>query len=308
MFKKAIEKTKKKDASTCQWLKDNEPLEHWARFKFDPTLKSDNNTNNFVESFNNAIVKHGGRPLYTMLEEIRKIVGSRFDKCFQLASSWESKVTPYVEKKLRMVEVESRNCINIVPAGRGEFDVLEGSTNFTVRLTEHFCDCQKWQISGLPCKHAARCILRMNHSLDDYCSHWFSTEKYKNLYDAIIHPISDPCMWGDTTLPVLDPPYELRKRGRPEKHQRRESTSVIPPEGRKRFSSGTKRCKICKQMGHNKSTCGKPRDENGILLSKYKRKQKQKQKQPVGRPRKSQKLSQATEAGSSPPTQSSQAM
>ena len=91
-------------------------------------------------------------------------------------------------------------------------------------------------------------------------------------------------------MPVVDPPYELRKMGRPEKHQRNESTSVIPPEGRMRFSSGTKRCKTCKQMGHNKSTCGKPRDENGFLLAKYKRKQKQL----VGRPRKSQKLSQGT--------------
>ena len=29
--------------------------------KFDISLKSDDNTNNFVESFNNAIVKHKGR-------------------------------------------------------------------------------------------------------------------------------------------------------------------------------------------------------------------------------------------------------
>jgi len=61
-----------------------------------------------------------------MLKEIRKIVRSRFDKWFQLASTWKSKVTPYAEKKLRMIEVESRFCSNIVLAGRGEFDVLEG--------------------------------------------------------------------------------------------------------------------------------------------------------------------------------------
>jgi len=226
-----------------------------------------------------------------------------------MASSWDNKVTPHVEKKLRMIEVDSRNYSNIVPAGRGEFDVLEGSTNFTVRLTDHFCNCKKWQISGLPCKHAARCILRMNQQLDDYCSQWFSTQKYRNLYDGIIHPISDPCMWGETTLPVLDPPHELRKRGRPEKHQRRESNSVIPGEGRKTFPTGTKRCKTCKQMGHNKSTCGRPRDENGILLEKYKRKRKQIKSGKVGRPSKSQKLSSNTQAGSSvAPTQSSQVM
>ncbi|KAJ8435160.1 hypothetical protein Cgig2_007781 [Carnegiea gigantea] len=33
-----------------------------ARFKFDQTLKLDDNTNNFTESFNNAIMKHRGKP------------------------------------------------------------------------------------------------------------------------------------------------------------------------------------------------------------------------------------------------------
>jgi len=41
-----MEKIKEKDASAYHWLKNNEPLEHWARIKFEPTLKSDENTNN----------------------------------------------------------------------------------------------------------------------------------------------------------------------------------------------------------------------------------------------------------------------
>jgi len=71
-----------------------------------------------------------GIPLYTMLEEIRKILRSRFDKRFQLTSSWESKVTCYVEKKLTMIEVESRNCSYIALDGRGEFDVLRVEPTF----------------------------------------------------------------------------------------------------------------------------------------------------------------------------------
>ena len=70
-----MDKIKEKVASACHWLKDNETLQHWARIKFDEALKSDDNTNNFVESFNNAIVQHRGNPVYNMLEEIRKTVG-----------------------------------------------------------------------------------------------------------------------------------------------------------------------------------------------------------------------------------------
>ena len=61
-------------------------------------------------------MKHKVKPVYNMLEEIRKIVGSRFDRRFQLAASWDGKVTPYMEKKLRMTEIEARNCSNIVAA------------------------------------------------------------------------------------------------------------------------------------------------------------------------------------------------
>jgi len=52
-----MEKIKKKDASIYHWLKNNKPLEQWAMIKLDPSLKSDDNTNNFVESYNNAIAK-----------------------------------------------------------------------------------------------------------------------------------------------------------------------------------------------------------------------------------------------------------
>ncbi|KAJ8425365.1 hypothetical protein Cgig2_015079 [Carnegiea gigantea] len=211
VFRKAMYKIKDKDISAFHCLRDNEPLEHWARFKFDQTLKVDDNTNNFVESFNNAIVKHRGKLTYTMLEEITKLIRARFEKRFQISADWDGKVTPFVEKKLKKVELESRNCCNLVPTARGEFDVREGSTNFTVKLADHYCDCQRWQVSGIPCKHAARCILRLNHKLDDYCYPWFNVESYRKLYNGIIHPIPDSCFWGASERPALDPPFELRR-------------------------------------------------------------------------------------------------
>ena len=57
-------------------------MEHWTRFKFDQTLKVNDNTNNFVESFNNTIVKHRGKLTSAMLEEIKKLIGAKFDKRF----------------------------------------------------------------------------------------------------------------------------------------------------------------------------------------------------------------------------------
>ena len=106
----------------------------------------------------------------------------------------------------------------------------------------------------------------MNQKLEDYCAHWFLVEKYRKLYDGIIHPIPDSCMWGETSLLRLDPPFELRKKGRPQKYKRRESIAVIKLQGRLRYGSDTKRCKNCRQLGHNTLTCESPRDANGNFI------------------------------------------
>ena len=236
-----MEQIKQQDAVAYHWLRDTASLEHWARFKFDQTLKCPDNTNNFVEGFNHAILNFRGKPVSTMLEDIRKLVGGRFVKRFEKAQSWEGKVVPYVDKQLKLIEGESRNCSSIIHAGRGEFDVTEGKTNFTVRLSDRFCDCQRWQISGIPCKHVARCILRVKHKLEDYCDDCFKVENYRKLYDTIVHPISAPTMWESRTLPQLDTPYSQVKKGRPEEHMRRDPQPLPPAIGTTSFGSGTTR-------------------------------------------------------------------
>ncbi|KAJ8428142.1 hypothetical protein Cgig2_011515 [Carnegiea gigantea] len=277
--------------ATLHWLRDNEPLEHWARFKFDVNLKCADNINNFVKSFNNAITKLREKLMLIMLEEITKLIS----ECILLGGKghticWKKK------KKLRLIEEDSRNCLSVVHAAKGEFDVVEGCTNCTVKLRDQFCDCKRCQITGLPCKHSARCILRIKGKLEDYCAPWFSTENYRKLYDNIIHPIFDLCI------------------GRPEKLKRRESQSwsqVPQAEGQgNRHFFGTKRCKQCKQLGHNNLTYGRPRDESGRLVERYKRKNIT-SRRPVGRPRKTPRATPGTSARTltstvAAPSQSSQ--
>jgi len=189
-----------------------------------------------------------GKPVFTMLEDIRKLVGGRFIKRFEKAQSWEGKVVPCVEKQLKLIKGKSRNCSSIIHAGKGEFDVTEGEfdvtegkTNFIVRLGDRFCDCQSWQISRIPCKHEARCILRIKDMLEDYCDDCFKVENYRKLYDTIVPPIYAPTMWESRTLPQLGAPYSQVKKGRPEEHKRRDSKPLPPAIGTTSFGSGTTR-------------------------------------------------------------------
>jgi len=58
-------------------------LEQWARHKFNHSLKCPDNITNFVESLNERIEMLRHKPMFTLLEEIRrkfmKIIAIRFD-------------------------------------------------------------------------------------------------------------------------------------------------------------------------------------------------------------------------------------
>ncbi|KAJ8435430.1 hypothetical protein Cgig2_013928 [Carnegiea gigantea] len=155
-------------------LRNTEKIELWARFKFDTNLKCDDNTNNFVKSFNHAIIKFRGLPILTMVEEIRKLTGSRFMKRFKKLQKWNGRLVPFVHKKLLITEMESRNC-----------------THLSQQL-----------------------------------------------------------------------PHKV-------------------------LGSGTTKCKTCKHLGYNATTCGRPRDEHGRLLTKRKRRPIEgRVPKPRGRPKK----------------------
>ncbi|KAJ8437329.1 LOW QUALITY PROTEIN: hypothetical protein Cgig2_015060 [Carnegiea gigantea] len=142
VYLKAMDKIKKKEHVVYHWLRDSEPLEHWARFKFDTNLKFDDNTNNFAESFNNAITKLKGKPMSTMLEDIGKVVGAKFIERMHLVGRERSHHL-LKKKKLTLIEEEFRNYLSVVHTGKGDFDVVEGCINFTVKLRDQFCNCKR---------------------------------------------------------------------------------------------------------------------------------------------------------------------
>jgi len=46
------------------------------------------------------------------------------------------------------------------------FDVIDHEdTNYNVDLNRVVCVCGQWEISGIPYKHAARCLLYFNYKL-----------------------------------------------------------------------------------------------------------------------------------------------
>jgi len=280
IFTRSMEAIKRESKRAYEWLMD-EPVEHWARYTFDPEVKCPDNTTNFVESFNGKIEKFRYKPIFTLLEAVRRKFMKTIADRGSIAKQWKGKVVPRVKILLQKIAKESRAC-RLTPAGRGIYEVIEGATQFTVDINTHCCDCMTWNISGIPCKHAARCILSERLELESFVHEAYSVDRYKQIYDVCMKPIPDPIFWEDRELPKIGPPPIDIKRGRPQTERRRDVT-----EKRKEYSrSNTLKCSICKQFGHNKRS----HREDGVLqILKGKDKpsyQEKRGKRKVGRPRK----------------------
>ncbi|KAF5190604.1 hypothetical protein FRX31_019809, partial [Thalictrum thalictroides] len=83
-----------------------------------------------------------------------------------------------------------------------------------------------------------------------YCSPYFTVAAYKDVYEGSIKPILHETDWCKTTEEI-QPPIRPRAPGRPPMNRRRGlDEGPIQYSGKRQH-----RCTICKEYGHNKTTC-----------------------------------------------------
>ena len=229
------------------------PLEQWARHKFDPRVKSDHITNNLVESFNHWIGSARSKPILSLVDSIRVKMMGILHKRFEKGNTWPNKVAPTVMKKLVKIKQDARLCK--VTFGGGEaYEVMDEGRINIVNLGTRTCCCKVWDISGVPCKHAAAVITSKRMSIEDYCDSYYSNGRYIMAYGEIIQPIHDESMWPEAPGDAVQPPPLRRMPGRPRKNRVREEDEGAAATSIMRRSN-TVRCCICKEIGHNKRTC-----------------------------------------------------
>lgn len=168
-----------------------------------------------------------------------------------VAEQWpDDGICPNVVQMLRVITKDSR-VTQAYPSGRGNYEVHDGRAKLPVSLTERTCACGRWQLSGIPCKHAVKAILHEGKEPKDYVSDWFSVAKYKEAYAGNIAPVPDQEQWPlNSNIPQLIAPTMKRGIGRPSRNRKREEG-----EQRKGKRSTTVTCGKCKGYGHNSVTC-----------------------------------------------------
>ncbi|GJW81690.1 60S ribosomal protein L34, partial [Tanacetum coccineum] len=140
------------DPEAKQWLVDRNP-NSWCRafFKMDRGCAA--YENGISESYHNSIRIARGKPLITMLEEIRVYLMQRLYSMHNLATNLVDSITPSIRKEIERLK-HSQRYWTVYPCGDNVFEVRKGDDSYGVNIENRTCACKWWDLSGVPCVHA----------------------------------------------------------------------------------------------------------------------------------------------------------
>uniref|UniRef100_A0A2N9H0P7 SWIM-type domain-containing protein n=1 Tax=Fagus sylvatica TaxID=28930 RepID=A0A2N9H0P7_FAGSY len=228
----------------------------WARHAFPHYLKCDMLLNNICETFNSKIVVARTKPVMTMLETIRRYLTTRIQKNRDAMLKYQGLICPRIQEKLQKCKEESKGC---TPKwGRGNmYMVTSDGKKYIVDIVKKSCACNKWDLTGIPCKHVVRAISYKGHNTEDYVDDYFKKKTYMRVYSHLIQPCNGLDFWPIAVGDLVLPPIHRKQPGRPKRMHRRRDPNEHQNSHKLKWNQNSLRCGQCHQIGHNKRSCKK---------------------------------------------------
>ncbi|KAL0448493.1 UNVERIFIED_CONTAM: hypothetical protein Slati_1405700 [Sesamum latifolium] len=203
---------------------NDKPAFQWSRSHFSETSQCDMLLNNVCETFNSCILDAREKPILTMLEWIREYIMRRMQQNRDRSNTkWKHKLCPKIQQILQKQASKVSDCMPIKADDlHYQVSCFDGSQH-CVDLGAKSCSCRKWQLSGIPCKHACCAIYHKKSDPIDYITDCYSVDTYRRVYEPAIQPMSHEGLWSDSLIIPPLPPNFGRGPGRPAKARRREA-------------------------------------------------------------------------------------
>ncbi|XP_058185842.1 uncharacterized protein LOC131303070 [Rhododendron vialii] len=170
-----------------KWVEDNNP-KHWSNAFF-PYKRWDKMYTNLAECFNSWIL-----PLREL--DIIQFMMGHVSKTNELllhkhteVRKWKLPVGKEIEKETKKSQEYARKFThrNSSPI---EFIVANDTRKlYAVKLIPRHCSCLAWQMSGIPCAHAARAIQSSGFSIYDMVDPFLKKEMQMAIYDNTMSPV-----------------------------------------------------------------------------------------------------------------------
>ncbi|XP_022033091.2 uncharacterized protein LOC110934216 [Helianthus annuus] len=260
-FEKEMDALKSFNSECHLWL-SNIPPKHWSRSHFSGRATSDMLLNNMCEVFNSKILEGRDKPIIAMLEFIREYCMRRIVNVLQLIERSDGLLTPYATELFEEIKKDATR-YTIIWNGEGHYQVTGGVNQYVVNMEQRTCSCRRWELNGIPCRHAVAAIWnRASHGQvglpESFVHPVYRMDRWKQVYTFKVYPINGKSMWPRSLLPTtITPPYYHKSVGRPKKTRRKAASELEDiTKGRRLRKVGTSgTCGKCGNTGHNSRSC-----------------------------------------------------
>ncbi|KAG8368016.1 hypothetical protein BUALT_Bualt15G0001400 [Buddleja alternifolia] len=233
-FSKRFSELTNLDDDVAEWFSDKSP-KHWCKAFFNIYPKCDMLLNNCCETFNGNILPARELPILSMLEWIMEYLMKRLQVNRDRAKSaikWKGHLCPKIKTIIDKNIGKMGGCVPI-KSDDMHYQVRcldDDGEQFTVDLEKMICGCRRWELSGIPCKHACSAIQCQGLRILDFVDKCYTVDTYKKVYAPPIMPINGRNEWkkSDFTPPL--PPNDGRSSGRPCTARRMEVDEVQPKQ------------------------------------------------------------------------------
>ncbi|KAK9078780.1 hypothetical protein SSX86_002838 [Deinandra increscens subsp. villosa] len=234
-----------------------------ASNKLEGRSTSDILLNNLCEVFNRQLTGGRDKPIITCLEYIREYLMKRIAGVHKLIAKCEGPLTPNATKILEGIKSEANNYL-VSWNGANKFQVSGPRGNqCVVDVDLKTCSCRKWELTGIPCRHAVAVNWEMaRYRLEvgipeTWVSEVYWLDTWKKVYAHTIDPINGRDMWPQSACPTtLVPPKHHKQVGRPKKARKKsKDEQVVEKNGKMSRRGNSVRCTNCNNRGHNKRSC-----------------------------------------------------
>ncbi|XP_021721321.1 uncharacterized protein LOC110688869 [Chenopodium quinoa] len=229
--------------------------ENFCRAFLSTDIKTDAITSNIAETFNGYIINARTKHLLHMLEEIKSNLMHRMIQKKQPMEKCTSVFCPRIQTKLDHKKDKAAMC-EVLPSTMKLFNVTCFTYQVVVNLETMSCTCKKWDMLGIPYKHAIACIFFLNREAEEFVHQCYTKESYMTAYAGSIPPLVGERYWPKVTYQLQPPsikiwPSRPRKKRVKDPYENPKKPGVLTKNGVEMT------CSLCNVKGHNKSKCPK---------------------------------------------------
>ncbi|GJS99012.1 mutator type transposase [Tanacetum coccineum] len=148
------------------WLSKNDKVRVRAQCRgIVPTFSNDDGSqfgpNKLSGSSGSTGPSGKDKPIITCLEFIRQYLMKRIVIVQQLINKSNGPLTPNATKIFNNIKKEAAQCSVLWNGGDLYQATGPHGTQYVCNMTQRTCSCKKWDLTGIPCKHAVACIWDM---------------------------------------------------------------------------------------------------------------------------------------------------